>query len=186
MANVRGNSFNTINRWLTKKFTADEYELFIAKLKPDIVQVLTQAESRLWYSLDHLTEIYNHISTELGNGDDSILEDLGRYLAETDLGGVLKPLIMFISIPQALKRTPKLWPRYDDSGEFKLALLDEDNKKAVLELADYDGGEHHCVIIRSWMKRGCELLGGKDVEIKETLCRWQNGGHVCRWEITWN
>lgn len=155
-------------------------------MQPDVANTLSKAESRLWYPLEHLTSIYEHIVSEIGGGDESILGELGSYLAEVDLGGVLKPLVAFVSIPSALRRTPHLWPRYDDSGEFRLAVLDEHQKKALLELADYNGGALHCVIIKSWLKRGCELLGGKEVCVEELSCRWQNGGQVCRWELKWH
>jgi hypothetical protein len=185
IASTRGNSFKTINNWVTKQISEEDYELFLAKMKPEVANSLSKAESRLWYPLEHLTEIYEHIVKEVGNGNPSILSGLGSYLAEVDLGGVLRPLVAFVSVPSALRRTPHLWPRYDDSGDFRLASLDEHNKKATLELADYDGGSLHCIIIKAWLKRGCEILGGKNVTVEEINCRWKNGGNLCRWELKW-
>lgn len=146
----------------------------------------TKAESRYWYPLEHLNVIYQQIVTEIGKGDPAVLEDVGAYIAEADLGGILKPIVAFLSIPRALGRSSFLWPRYDDSGDFKVLEVDGKDKRALLELADYEGGHLHCYIIRSWLKRGTELLGGKDVEVREVKCRWQDGGTSCRWELSWH
>jgi hypothetical protein len=154
-------------------------------MQPDLALTHTGAEARLWYPLEHLTGIYEHIVAEMGKGDEKILEGLGAFMAEVDLGGVLKPLVAFVSVPGALRRTPYLWPRYDDSGEFRIVSIDEKSKQAELELVDYGGGPLHCVVIRSWLKRGCELIGGKDVTVNEMKCRWHDGGKVCHWKMTW-
>lgn len=151
----------------------------------EVARTHTKAESRYWYPLEHLTAIYEHIVTEMGEKDPTVLEDLGAYIAEVDLGGILRPIVSFLSIPRALRRTSFLWPRYDDSGDFKVIEIDENGKRALLELADYEGGPLHCYIIRSWLKRGAELLGGKNVEVREVKCRWQNGGASCSWEMKW-
>jgi len=185
IANVRGNSFKTINRWVVKRLTESEYTEFLRGMNPEVARTLSEAEARLWYPLGHLTAVYEHIVVEIGGGDPAVLEEVGAFLAEVDLGGVLKPLVAFISIAGALRRTPHLWPRYDDSGEFRLLSVDGHAGRAELELADYEGGPLHCVVIRAWLKRGCELLGGKDVAVQETRCRWREGGTVCRWTMTW-
>ncbi len=186
IASTRGNSFKTINNWVQKQISEEEYEVFLARMQPDVAHSLSRAESRLWYPLEHLTAIYEHIVSNIGKGDSSVLSGLGSYLADIDLGGVLRPLVAFVSVPSAIRRTPHLWPRYDDSGDFRVISLDEHNKQALLELADYEGGDLHCVIINAWLKRGCEILGGKNVSVKETQCRWEDGGKVCRWELKWH
>lgn len=154
-------------------------------MDPEVANTLSKSESKFWYPLKHLTAIYEHILTEIGKEDRRVLEELGAYIAEVDLGGILKPILAFISIPQAIRRTPYLWPRYDDSGEFKVLKLNEARKRAQLELADYEGGPLHCVIIRSWLAKACELIGGLNVEVSEISCRWKDGGNHCRWELTW-
>ncbi len=152
----------------------------------DVAKTLTQSESRFWYPLHHLTAIYEHIVDAVGKGAKNVLEDLGAYIAEVDLGGILKPIVAFISLPRALGRTPYLWPKYDDSGEFKVLSIDTEGKNAELELADYDGGPLHCIIIRSWLHRGCELMGEKDVSVEETECKYHGGtDNSCRWSIKW-
>lgn len=155
-------------------------------MQTDVAHTLSRAESRFWYPLEHLTAIYEHIVSDIGKGDASVLSGLGGYLADIDLGGVLRPLVAFVSVPSAIRRTPHLWPRYDDSGDFRVVSLDEHNKQALLELVDYDGGHLHCVIINAWLKRGCEILGGKNVSVKETCCRWNDGGNSCSWELKWH
>jgi len=185
MPNVRGNSFKTINRWITSRLTESEYDAFLKTMSDGISHTLTAAESRLWYPLTHLTSIYEHIVEVMGKGRKELLEDLGTYIAEVDLGGILKPLISFVSIPRAISRAPFFWPRYDDSGEFKVISIEKGAKRAVLELQDYEGGPLHCVIIQSWLKKACQLLGGKNVRVREKVCRWKNGGNSCRWELIW-
>lgn len=185
IASVRGNSFKTIRQWAEKRLGKEEHTRFVTRMATEVAHTHTQAESRFWYPLEHLTAIYEHILTEIGKGDERILEEVGSFIAETDLGGVLKSLVAFIPITRAISRTPFLWPRYDDSGEFNVLSIDKDAKRAALELADYEGGPLHCVIIRAWLERGCELIGGKEVGVRETRCRWKDGGTVCQWELTW-
>jgi len=91
-------------------------------------------------------------------------------------------------VKRALSRTPYLWPRYDDSGEFKVVSIDDNSTpcKAVLELDDYNGGPLHCVIIKSWLQKGCEIVGGQNPQVEELVCRWKDGGSKCQWELTWS
>jgi hypothetical protein len=182
---VRGNSFITIHKWIKKKLTPEQYGGFVDAMNPEVAGTLTRCEAKFWYPLEHLTAIYEHISAEIGKGDETVLQKLGTHIAEVDLGGILKPIVAFVSIPRAIRRAPYLWPRYDDSGEFRVVELDEENKSVVFELTDYEGGPLHCVIIRSWLKKACELIGGLNVGIVETSCRWKDGGNNCRWELTW-
>jgi len=184
LANVRGNSFITINQWLDEKLE-DGYKRFISQMRPPVARVLSQGEGWSWYPLEYLTEVYESIAEHLGGGNGKVLEDLGEALADADVGGAPKTRLALLPMPRVAARVPHLWSRFKDCGEFKVLSVDEKAKHAVLVLFDYEGGKLHCYVIRSWLEKICELLSGVKVKVKEKSCRWKEGGDGCYWEVTW-
>ncbi len=184
MANVRGNFFIIINKWLTKKLSEDDYNELISTMRPPVVRVLSQGESWSWCPLEYLDEVYDGITAYMKETD-AVLGELGKALAEGDIGSSPKTRLALIPIVRVMARIPYLWSRLKDSGDFKTLSVDEKAKQAVLALSGYDGGKRHCAVIRTWLEKMCELLSGMNVTVKERSCRWEQGGDACYWEIGW-
>jgi hypothetical protein len=185
LANVRGNSFMTINQWLIELLQEVGYKKFISRMRPPVARVLSQGEGWSWYPIEYLTEVYEEITEHLGNGNGRVLENLGRVLADADVGGGPKTRLSLIPMARVVARVPHLWSRFKDCGEFKTLSVDEHLKRAVLVLAGYEGGQLHCYVIGAWLERVCTLLSGRKVEVRERSCRWKEGGDGCYWEVSW-
>ncbi len=185
MAGVRGNSFATINRWLSKRLAGEDYDDLLANMRQPVAKILTRPEGWSWYPLEYLSEILENIHTSIASVNGEEIESLGCFLAEEDLGGVPKVNGSRLPMPRVLARIPFLWSRSMDCGDFNIIQISESENKASLSLSGYNGGIMHCDLIRSWLKRCFELLSGAVVTVTESACRYKNAGSTCTWDISW-
>lgn len=185
MPGVRGNSFATINRWLGQNLSVEDYRELISSMRPPVTRILTKPEGWSWYPLEYLSEILLSLkdSKNLRNGE--TLDQLGRFLADEDMGGAPKTTTSFMPMPRVLPRVPFLWSRSMDCGDFNILLVSESENKASICLSGYDGGPMHCALIRAWLERTFELMSGGKVSVEETSCRYASGGNACHWEVSW-
>jgi len=185
VARIRGSSFVAINRWITDRLNGERYEGFLSRLREPVAHTLAEAEVWSWYSLEYLTEIFESVVEAFGGKNGGILDELGGFLAEADLGGAPKTRLGRLPVPRALARLPYLWSKCKDCGEFHILSVDESARHAVLVLSYFDGGILHCSVIRAWLERITKLMSRNKITVREKSCRWKNGGNACYWEVTW-
>lgn len=185
MANIRGNSFVAIKQWLEQNLDDERYHELIAGMRPSVGRSLDQAEGWTWYPLEYLTEIFEYLIDELGNGKPASLVTLGEFIAENDLGGGPKTKTALLPMPRVIARLPGLWARTKDCGELLIESNDANHRKSVVKLVGYEGNAMHCTANMAWLDKVCKLLSGTEVKVKSTSCRWVAGGSSCTWEITW-
>lgn len=186
MAGVRGNSFATINRWLSRRLNGEDYDNLLSTMRRPVAAILTRPEGWSWYPLEYLSEILENIHSSIASVNGEVIESLGSFLAEEDLGGTPKVNGSRLPMPRVLARIPFLWSRSMDCGDFTITFVSENENKASLLLSGYNGTTMHCALIRSWLCRCFELLSGCEVMVAETSCRYKNGGSDCHWDVHWD
>lgn len=185
MTNVRGNAFHAINRWLSNRLSSEGYENFLSGMREPVAQVLSSGEGWYWYPLEYLTEVFDGITSYLGDGNGKILDHLGSGMADEESGSAPKSRAALLPVPRVVARIPYVWSKCRDAGEFKVISLEEQNRKALLELSGYSGTRVHCCVNRAWLERICSLLSGANVHVVERSCQHIDGGESCTWEISW-
>lgn len=185
MTNVRGNAFYAINRWLSSRLNSEGYQVFLSRMREPVSRVLSSGEGWYWYPLEYLTEVFEGITSYLGDGNGKVLEHLGMGLADEDAGGTSLTRLALLPMPRVVARIPYVWSKCRDAGEFRVVAVDEEERQAVIELRGYEGTRVHCCVNRAWLERMCRLMSGIKVQVAERACRHIEGGEACLWEISW-
>ncbi|MBD3286342.1 hypothetical protein GF338_08390, partial [candidate division WOR-3 bacterium] len=172
MASIRGATFSAINNWVNDKLNDLDYRRFLKGMRTPVARTLTKGEVWTWYPLEYLTEIYEYISAEVNHDQGSTLDEIGDFLANTDLAGGPKSKEALLPMPRVIPRLPGLWSRCRDCGELNVDIIDAGNKESTISLSDYDGSALHCKVNRAWLRQAGILLSGKKVSVREVLCRW--------------
>lgn len=119
----------------------------------------------------------------LGQGDYQWIRAMGAFDAQENLRGIYKPFLQFMSIPAIVKSCNLIWRRYYDSGEFRVARLE--NCEAEMQLHHFPGlkAGHEQEII-GWMEGALKLAGAVSATVTHDLCLAKGDSH-CRFLIRW-
>lgn len=162
----------------------DAHARVLAALPPDVREAaeLGFIETH-WYPYEYFTAINETIDRVLGNGDDALSYEMGRFNCDHNLTTAMRLLFKFGNIGWLLDRAAKAWGAQFDEAEMKVVerTLGE---RVVVELHGHpQPNRGHCLAIKGWMVRAIELSGEDDIECDE-LCRAAGDG-VCRWTFRW-
>ncbi|MBN2378480.1 hypothetical protein JXM67_01580 [candidate division WOR-3 bacterium] len=185
MASIRGATFTAINSWINSSLSDNDYSELLRHMRAPVARTLTKSEVWTWYPLEYLTEIYECISTKMDLDLENMLDEIGNHLASADLSGGPKSKEARLPMPRVIPRLPSLWTRCRDCGELRVDIIDAGKREALLSLANYDGTPLHCKVNRAWIENVCALLAGKAIAVEEDHCRWEKGGNVCKWVVSW-
>jgi len=182
MADIRGQSFITINNWL-KQNLGDGYNRFISGLRPPVAKVISRTQEWEWYPSQYLAEIYTHITSNMGNihGNLKPLSDLGKFLAELDLEQSSQVTHCF-PMDCIMERLPRLWQRFRSCGQLEVTSVDEEKKFAEIMLADCIAGPMHTEVTRAWI----ETAVGSMCECKITVNGQSYPEDAYYWKISWS
>lgn len=157
----------------------------IAALPDDVRPVFDQRIlASEWYPYPAYAELLREIDGALGQGDLRLMPELGRFLAEQDVQGVLRIIASFSSVESLVSKGEWFWSRYCDTG--RSIVLESDAGKAIMALQDFPNvAIHHCHAITGWLGGLAERVGGKSVRSVQTRCV-HRGDTRCQWEATWS
>jgi len=135
-----------------------------------------------WYPYDDLIELMTTADRVLGEGDDSMAYEMGRFGCETNLTGIYRIFFRFGSINFILKRAAKAFRAQYDAGEMQ--VIHSEPGAATLRLIDFPKPHRaHCLAIRGWMVRAGELTGQEMVSERES-CKLHGDEH-CEWAFAY-
>lgn len=151
-----------------------------AEVRPRFAKPIDKDE---WYPYAAYAELLRLVDRELGKGDLSLCQELGRYAAEGDVNAAFKIVAFFSSVETLLKRSVVFWRRYCDTGTFLTTEVGKGWGRG--ELRDFPHvAEEHCHLLTGWVE-GMALAAGADgVSVEKTKCV-HRGDEVCRYEGTW-
>jgi hypothetical protein len=112
----------------------------------------------------------------------SIAHRVGRESAREASSGVLRLAMVLISIPNLLRKVAPTWAQMYSHG--KMTQVAE-GRTATLELTDFPiESPVNCARVTGtleWFAQQAE----KNAVVRHVLCRSNDGGDVCRWDVRW-
>lgn len=148
-----------------------------AALSLEARETLRQVTASGWFPIEHATEIFTRAAPLLFPNAPSPLRELGRGLAQDNLGGVYRHLVRILSISLLLKQTAVLWRLYHNAGR---ATSSSQEKSATLELFDYpEFPERFRECMCGWIAGAIELCGGTNARVLK------EDGQPYVWRMTW-
>lgn len=137
-----------------------------------------------WYSFEMSQRLDGAIAKVLGRGDTrKAFLEMGRASADANLGGVHKAYVRAGNPHHLLSCAPQIYKQYYDKGHRTYEQLSP--KSGVLRTFEAeDVTANDCLTVVGWHERAIEMCGGRDVRVKETLCRARGDDH-CEYHCSW-
>jgi len=183
VSSIRGISMVAINSWIHQHLK-DDYYRFLAGLRPIVARDLSRATGWEWYPAEHVAEIYQGITRSMATvaRTEEILEQLGRFLAETDWQ--ISTHSTLLPLPRLLARLGFFWARYLDCGELKLVSMVEQSRVAEISLTGCPCGPLHRDVTRAWIEQFLNRMSESEVKVIGNLYLHQDADSYY-WKVCW-
>ena len=136
-----------------------------------------------WYPYSALIDISVELDRVFGNGDLSLLIEVGGDVAEADLNSVYKIFFKVANPGFIIDRAASVWRSYYSSGTCRVERKAENH--VILELSDFDEPHlAHCNSVHGWAARMLTLTGCQNLVTEHIACRLR-GDSTCRFEARW-
>jgi len=144
-----------------------------------IRDTFTRANMSCWVPIEHATEIFDNLAPLAYSTSDNAIRELGRALAQDNLGGAYKHFVRMMSVSFLMKQTALMWRAYHNAGRPIVETLNANT--VVLRVFDYgDLPERFCECMSGWIERAVEMTGGKEVIVTKSAIDAVN-----LWRVTW-
>lgn len=135
-----------------------------------------------WYEFADLIEVDRAIVRVYGNGDPTVLRQVGAHSARINLTGVYK-VFRAESIHNFLENGARLHPKFQDFGQAVYEKLDANSGQMVH--SDYCSySPLFCESALGFYRESLELHGARSVQVDETSCQCR-GSRSCTFALSW-
>ena len=144
--------------------------------------VLAEVVAVGWYDLELYARLIRALDERYGKGDLALLDELGRFEAESDYRGIFRLFFRMASPAYMVEKTADYWRRFHDAGQW---AIERRGATAVWgALTSWGVDEALCRELVAYVKRAIELVGGKDVALEHPRCR-ARGATRCEYLMSW-
>lgn len=180
----KGSIYFSAKLFVEKKFAQDAVARCLEQLSAEDREILGSAVAVGWYPLEPMLRFHRAVDRVYGRGDLSLIREIGRFSAEWQLTSFHKLVLRFKEPRWMLEKAGTMWRHYHDTGEWE--VIEPEPHRLVGRLRHFGVVDDTlCVRLQGWFARAIELTGGKNVEVKDPVCRARRGPHcefVARWE----
>ncbi len=185
MGEIKGTAVASTLKYITENYSSDGLKTILDNLTDTKDKEIFSSTifPSSWYPIQSFSNLCKSIKQAFGKKDPNILRKIGRYSAEQGLTTIYKLFYRFGSPQFIISKASIIWGRYYTSG--KLEVVSSDKTSAIVHLIDFDlPSIEICERVMGWMEGSLALSGGKNISIKETLCK-ARGDAYCRFEAKW-
>jgi hypothetical protein len=177
---IKGITVVHLARWLREHHGERAVDQVAARLSAPAAEHLRKAVAFEWYPLRDLVEMEVAVGDLFLGGDYSRIAEFGRWDSVLQVG-LYRFLLQALNTDFLLKRSPKFWKNYCDSGVLTYQSLGPGH--AELRLSGYDPLHRvHCHDLRGGFTGSIEACGGKDVQVVHPHCRL-DGAAECLFDM---
>jgi hypothetical protein len=178
MVRTKGTSFV----WVVK-FLRQNREEAQKLLPPDLAHYLeTRVLASTWYPAAEYWGLVKVVLKIAKMGGAEAFPQMGRFLAQTDLGGIYKSIVKAGDPARTMAAATAIWRNYFDRGQL---LVETEELAAVVTLHDYpEPMRELCSQLDGYLPELAVAAGAREVRCARLSCKAE-GGSDCRWRITW-
>ncbi len=177
---IKGTAFVHLAEYVREKFGDAALREIAANVSPEAAKSLLHGVAFEWHPFKELVELEKALAELYLGGDYARIADFGKWDGIRQIG-LYRFLLQVLNTDFLLKRSPKLWKNYCDSGQLTYTSLGE--KHAKLMFSGYEPlHEVHCADLLGGFFGTVETCGGKDVKVAHTHCRLK-GAPECVFEV---
>jgi hypothetical protein len=183
MAKLRGTTFINLKNFVKRHFGARGWENLLGHLSPEDRKEIEGILPIGWYDYNLRIRAVRIVISELGTTVPDILEQFGRFGAESDLGTITRAFLKLASPSYAIEKIGEYWSRFHDYGNWKVVRNSDREVTGTLTDTPFDD-ELFCRELCGYMQRLLELVGAKNIKIVHNLCKGR-GDAVCEFKGSW-
>jgi hypothetical protein len=183
---TRGMNPRAAVAWVRARHGEDGVQALAASLSPDMIDDLGGPSLRpgamTWVPFMTQARLVEHIDRLFGNGDLSLLIEVGRAMAFHDFPGIARPVARLLSPGLFVDMATRIWGLYHSHGHWEVVRGERDIVAVLLGRP-----EHHpafCVGMRGWIEGALLFCGATDAVAHEERCA-ALGGSCCSLRVMW-
>jgi hypothetical protein len=135
-----------------------------------------------WYPEEDMIGLVQALAELIPGSREDALVQIGRLNARMHLSGAYAHLLSDMRPDGLPVRAVALWQTMHDTGDFKLAVADEE---AEARLSGYGHPTAEmCTMLGAYLLELFCLAGVRDAKVEEVAC-CRRGARECRWRIAW-
>lgn len=181
---IKGAAFLRTSEYLEQKVGSEKTRQLLESLSAEDQAEISRARlTTERYSFDTLLRWRMQADKMFGKNDLKMVRDIADYSAEMELQGIYRFFISLTSPSFIMNKTARLYSQYMEPGTVTTQWLGE--KKCHHDVSNYpDPPEHHETVFLSFIKRGLEISGARNVRCSHPACVLKSGP-VCRYLMEW-
>jgi hypothetical protein len=172
-AKVKGTGFNTAMLYAERglgeaavgnmlKALADEHRVALGEMRLPSSEVPLAFAERAWDGVAKLTKLEKHAELR------AYFQDMGKFIAVSNLNGVYRSLLALLGSPSRLsRRLPSLWHMYFPGVTVDIDVSALAEGRARHEVHGFAGAAYVAAMGEGWIAYAYDLVGGKDVTVNE-------------------
>ncbi len=180
MPKIKGTLLSIAKQWIKEKGKEEE---ILASLPPKTKVIFENPIPTKFYEIKLINPLLEAMVKIIGKGNEAILNEYGAYEAERISKTYMRFLLKFVTPEGLIKRIPIFSKRNFTPGYIKINQLKKGY--AVVSLCEFKGGKLFCPLITGRLRRTLEIIGAKEIEVRETKCIYRTKDDHCEWEIKW-
>lgn len=164
MVELKGSLLSVRFDYLAAKASSEQRQQVLAALSPELRQVTEQGFlSVKWYPFVYFVELAGTIDRVLGNGDGTMLVDMGHFAAHAVFRGIYRFFVRLGSVEFVIKRAANVWRQFYTVGS--LATERDGKNSVIITLHDFpEPNEELLRSLQGWFSGTAEVSGEKNVE----------------------
>jgi hypothetical protein len=182
MARSRGTSLLNNAAWIEHRFGAAGWQRLLDAVSAEDRRTLTSVVAVGWYDLGVEIRMLDAIDQVLVRGDRKLLDEMGRFTADHDFGGVQRLFFRLANPAYVMEKAMSYWNRYYDGGRWEIRRLPGGADGELIDFASPN--EIFCIVTTGYLARMFELVGAKEVRVEHPRCRGR-GDATCLFQGRW-
>jgi hypothetical protein len=136
-----------------------------------------------WYSLGLYARLIRAVDDTHGQGDLSLVTELGRFEAARDLTTIHRVFLRLLNPVILLEKAAEYWHRHHDFGTWR--IVRPSPNEAIGHLDGWGVDEALCVELTAYLERAFQLAGARGLRFQHTACRACGDGR-CTFTARWD
>ncbi len=178
---MKGIGFFNVHNYVTNTQGEDKWDDVLRRLSQEDQMRIRSAVAVGWYELDLFGRLLRAVDASCGNGDLSLLSEVGAYEAEQDFNRISRVFVRVLSPMALFKMERRLWRHFQSHGKVRL-IQAEGGIDTILD--DWGTDEALCLELVGYVVRLIEFKGGKAVHARHPECRGR-GDSRCLSQYRW-
>lgn len=168
MGRAKGSNMHHMRSFVLERWGPEGMERVFEALSPDDAAEVRALVPMTWHDLGLQHRLLRVIDEVHGDGDGSLVEEIGTYEADRDLKLIHRLFLRMANPAYVLEKAGEYWGRFYDTGTWEVTRHSPQRATGVLRgCAPFD--PLFAVYLHSYIRRLFELVGARELRTARSL-----------------